>query len=58
MAREHPHTMTVEEYFQREENDPDTRYEYRDGYMYAAAGEPPIMIRLHQKRSHSPESQL
>jgi Uma2 family endonuclease len=30
--------MTVEEYFQLEENDPDTRYEYIDGYVYAMAG--------------------
>ncbi len=30
-------TMTVEEYFQLEENDPDTRYEYVDGYVYAMA---------------------
>ncbi len=38
MAIEHPHTMTVEEYFQLEENDPDTRYEYIDGHVYAMAG--------------------
>ena len=31
MAIEHPQMMTVEEYFQLEENDPDTRYEYSDG---------------------------
>ena len=30
--------MTVEEYFQLEENDPDTRYEYVDGQVYAMAG--------------------
>ena len=30
--------MTVEEYFQLEENDPDTRYEYVDGHVYAMAG--------------------
>ena len=30
--------MTVEEYFQLEENDPDTRYEYIDGHVYAMAG--------------------
>ena len=30
--------MSVEEYFQLEENDPDTRYEYIDGYVYAMAG--------------------
>ena len=29
--------MTVEEYFQLEENDPDTRYEYIDGHVYAMA---------------------
>ena len=38
MAIEHQRTMTVEEYFQLEENDPDTRYEYIDGYVYALAG--------------------
>ena len=30
--------MTVEEYFQLEENDPDTRYEYIDGNVNAMAG--------------------
>ena len=30
--------LSVEEYFQLEENDPDTRYEYIDGYVYAMAG--------------------
>ncbi len=30
--------MSVEEYFQLEEHDPDTRYEYIDGYVYAMAG--------------------
>ncbi len=38
MALEHRQTMTVEEYFQLEENDPDTRYEYVDGHVYAMAG--------------------
>ena len=38
MALEHKQTMTVEEYFRLEENDPDTRYEYIDGYVYAMAG--------------------
>lgn len=38
MAIEHPQNMTVEEYFQLEENDPDTRYEYIDGHVYAMAG--------------------
>ncbi len=38
MAIKHRQTMTVEEYFQLEENDPDTRYEYIDGYVYALAG--------------------
>ncbi len=38
MAIEHPQTMTVEEYFHLEENDPDTRYEYIDGHVYAMAG--------------------
>ncbi len=30
--------MTVEEYFLLERNDPNTRYEYVDGYVYAMAG--------------------
>jgi len=38
MALEHRQTMTVEEYFLLERNDPDTRYEYVDGYVYAMAG--------------------
>ena len=38
MAIEHPQSMTVEEYFQLEESDPDTRYEYMDGQIYAMAG--------------------
>ena len=38
MAVEHQRTMTVEEYFQLEENNPDTRYEYSDGHVYAMAG--------------------
>lgn len=38
MAIEHQRTMTVEEYFQLEENDPGTRYEYVDGHVYAMAG--------------------
>ena len=38
MALEHPQTMTVKEYFQLEENDPDTCYEYVDGRVYAMAG--------------------
>jgi Uma2 family endonuclease len=38
MAIENRRTMTVEEYFQLEENDPDTRFEYIDGYVYAMAG--------------------
>ncbi len=38
MAIEHQRTMTVEEYFQLEENDPDTCYEYIDGHVYAMAG--------------------
>ena len=38
MAIEHQQTMTVEEYFQLEENDPETRYEYVDGHVYALAG--------------------
>jgi Uma2 family endonuclease len=38
MAIEHQRIMTVEEYFQLEENDPETRYEYIDGHVYAMAG--------------------
>src|SRR5450432_3633596 len=38
MAIEHPQNITVEEYFQLEEKDPDTRYEYIDGQVYAMAG--------------------
>ena len=38
MALERYSTMTVEEYFQLEENDPDTLYEYEDGHVYAMAG--------------------
>jgi Uma2 family endonuclease len=38
MAQEHAQTMSVEEYFQLEENDPDNRYEYVDGYVYMMAG--------------------
>lgn len=30
--------MTVEEYFQLEERDPNVRYEYIDGHIYAIAG--------------------
>jgi Uma2 family endonuclease len=39
--------MTVEEYFQLEENDPDTRYEYVDGYVYACENEPVSLPYLH-----------
>src|SRR5207248_10464311 len=38
MALEHRQTMTVEEYFLLERNDPDARYEYVDGYINAMAG--------------------
>jgi Uma2 family endonuclease len=38
MAIEHPQSMTVEEYFRLEENDPDRHYEYIDGRVYAMAG--------------------
>lgn len=38
MALQHRQTMTVEEYFLLERNDPDTCYEYVDGYIYAMAG--------------------
>ena len=38
MTFEHTPTMSVEEYFQLEENNPDTRYEYLDGYVYMMSG--------------------
>ncbi len=38
MALEHRRTMTVEEYFLLEKNDPNTCYEYVDGYIYAMSG--------------------
>ncbi len=38
MALEHRQTMTVEEYFQLERDEPDTCYEYVDGQVYALAG--------------------
>ncbi len=38
MAIEHSQIMTVEEYFQLEESDPGTHYEYVDGHVYAMVG--------------------
>src|SRR5258708_23183418 len=38
MASERTPTMSVEEYFELEENRPDTRYEYLDGYVYMMSG--------------------
>ena len=38
MASERTPTMSVEEYFGLEENNPDTRYEYLDGYAYMMSG--------------------
>ena len=38
MALEHTPIMSVEEYFELEENSPDTRYEYLDGYVYMMSG--------------------
>ncbi len=38
MAIENPQNLTVEEYFQLEESNPDIRYEYIDGQVYAMAG--------------------
>ena len=38
MALEHRQSITVEEYFLLERNDPDARYEYVDGYINAMAG--------------------
>jgi Uma2 family endonuclease len=38
MASERTPSMSVEEYFELEENHPDTRYEYLDGYVYMMSG--------------------
>lgn len=38
MALEHTPIMSVEEYFRLEENNPDARYEYLDGYVYLISG--------------------
>ena len=38
MALEHTPMMSVQEYFELEENNPDTRYEYLDGYAYMMSG--------------------
>ena len=38
MASERTPTMSVEEYFALEENNPDTCYEYLDGYVYMMSG--------------------
>jgi Uma2 family endonuclease len=38
MALERTPTMSVEEYLELEENNPDTRYEYLDGYVYMMSG--------------------
>ena len=38
MALERTPTMSVEEYFALEENNPDARYEYLDGYVYMMSG--------------------
>jgi Uma2 family endonuclease len=38
MALEHTPTMSVEEYFRLEEQNPDSRYEYLDGYVYMMSG--------------------
>lgn len=38
MALERTQTISVEEYFELEENNPDTRYEYLDGYVYMMSG--------------------
>lgn len=39
MVLERQQTMTVEEYFLLEKSNPDVRYEYVDGSLYAMAGE-------------------
>ena len=38
MASERTPMMSVEEYFELEENHPDTRYEYLNGYVYMMSG--------------------
>lgn len=38
MALEHISFMSVEEYLELEERNPDTRYEYFDGYVYMMSG--------------------
>jgi Uma2 family endonuclease len=38
MALEHTPTLSVEQYFELEENNPDMRYEYLDGYVYMMSG--------------------
>ncbi|HYL44346.1 MAG TPA: Uma2 family endonuclease [Ktedonobacteraceae bacterium] len=38
MALERQRTISVEEYFALEESNPETRYEYIDGYVYMMAG--------------------
>ena len=38
MASERTPMMSVEAYFELEENHPDTRYEYLDGYVYMMSG--------------------
>ncbi|HLX39443.1 MAG TPA: Uma2 family endonuclease [Ktedonobacteraceae bacterium] len=38
MALEYRQTMSVQEYFALEERNPETRYEYIDGYVYMMAG--------------------
>jgi Uma2 family endonuclease len=38
MALERTSIMSVEEYFELEEKDPDARYEYLDGYVYMMSG--------------------
>ncbi len=38
MALEHTPIMSVEDYFELEEKNPDTRYEYLDGYVYMMSG--------------------
>lgn len=38
MALERTPTMDIEEYFELEEHNPDTRYEYFDGYVYMMSG--------------------
>src|SRR5579864_6937761 len=38
MALQHPHWLTVEDYHQIEENNPDRKFEYIDGQVFELSG--------------------